>query len=573
MINRQSTFRRPVVMEALEPRRVLAPLLSLEGPSEVVFEGERAAFTLRLSEPARQAESVFVTTRAGTATPGVDYAASERLQLNFAPGESSKQFFVSTLAEAVPRREGNETFFVTARPVNPQLSGALTRQVTIGDAMPIPSLAVADIRVTEGSTGSTAATFTLTLSASYQRRVTVAYATRDGSATVADNDYTASSGTVTFLPGTTTQTVTVSVNGDTRLEPDEVFSLFLSSPTNTNLVRTVATCTIVNDETDMPGFQITLNYDDPNLPANQRAVFQRAVNRLQQIIVGDLPGVTLNGGVFIDDMRVNVFVETMAANLNGYARATQFRPGARGLPYDGEIHINVSRIDNPGIYHTIIHEMLHALGFYGNFFQSTGTVSGLGTNQPLFIGANATREYGTYFGIASPTGVPLFGDQTQLGSYGSHWDTNTVGTEIMSVGWDTTSTALRPFSRMTVGAMQDIGYEVNYGAADPYRRGGSPDTRPGGGAVTTPTPATPATPTASRPPVARPPLSLRPSLRPQLGPSISRETVAASQQSKLTGTRLNSPAVADLAGLSMTAEAGLPRKTTAARFFANLAAS
>lgn len=474
-IRRRHSLRIPapgraarLAAELLEPRLALAGMV-LSGPTDVVFEGERAAFTLRLNQRATKAETVFITTSPGTATFGVDYTAPARQQILFAPGEQTKTFFVSTLKEAVAVPEGRETFFVTATPSNPALSAPLTATVGMVDYVPMPSITVADVTVTEGNSGTTTATFQVTLGGTYPRGVSVAYATSDGSATVAGNDYVATSGTLSFAPGETRKTVAVTVNGDQILEPNETFSLVLSSPVNATLARSVATCTIVNDEADQPGFQITVTYADPNLPASQKSVFERAVSRLQQIIIGDVPGVTLPGGQFIDDMQIRAFVETMDPGINGYARATQFRPGTGGLPYDGEIHINASRIGNPGIYHTIIHETLHALGFYGSFFTDVGKASGLGTNQPLFTGPNAVREYGSAFGIASPTGVPLFGDQSQTGSYGSHWSA-AIGTEIMSAGWDSTSTALRPFSRITVGALQDIGYQVNYAAADAYTR-------------------------------------------------------------------------------------------------------
>ena len=60
--------------------------------------------------------------------------------------------------------------------------------------------------------------------------MTVNYATADGTATTADGDYLAASGTLTFAPGVTTQTVTVTVNGDVRDEPNETFSSTSAGP-------------------------------------------------------------------------------------------------------------------------------------------------------------------------------------------------------------------------------------------------------------------------------------------------------------------------------------------------------
>ena len=53
--------------------------------------------------------------------------------------------------------------------------------------------------------------------------MTLSYATADSSATAASSDYAAASGTLTFAPGTTTQTITVLVNGDTAVEGTESF--------------------------------------------------------------------------------------------------------------------------------------------------------------------------------------------------------------------------------------------------------------------------------------------------------------------------------------------------------------
>ena len=49
----------------------------------------------------------------------------------------------------------------------------------------------------------------------------VDYATADGTATVADNDYQANSGTLNFAASETTKQITVLVNGDTTFETDE----------------------------------------------------------------------------------------------------------------------------------------------------------------------------------------------------------------------------------------------------------------------------------------------------------------------------------------------------------------
>jgi hypothetical protein len=81
-----------------------------------------------------------------------------------------------------------------------------------------------------------------------------------------------------------------------------------------------------------------------------------------------------------------------------------------------------------------------------------------------FVGANAVREYNAVFGQAA-SGVPL---ETQggQGTAGSHWEKNAFGPELMT-GFLSPGVT-RPISRVTVGQFQDLGYQVDYSAADAY---------------------------------------------------------------------------------------------------------
>ncbi len=70
---------------------------------------------------------------------------------------------------------------------------------------------------------------------------------QNGTAT-APSDYLATSGTLTFNPGDLTKTVNVTINGDLLFEPDETFTVNLTSPVNTTISRGTGTCTILNDD-------------------------------------------------------------------------------------------------------------------------------------------------------------------------------------------------------------------------------------------------------------------------------------------------------------------------------------
>ena len=117
------------------------------------------------------------------------------------------------------------------------------------DANPVlPVIAAGGASVVEGNTGTSSLVFPVSLSAKSTSAVTVAYRV-DGITATAGQDFTASTGTVTFAPGETSKTVTIAVTGDKVPESDETVRLTLSAPTAATLGTSTATGTIVNDDT------------------------------------------------------------------------------------------------------------------------------------------------------------------------------------------------------------------------------------------------------------------------------------------------------------------------------------
>ena len=128
--------------------------------------------------------------------------------------------------------------------------------VIIPTASPDPQLSVSDVTVTEGNSGTTDASFTVTLSAPAASDVTVGYSTAPGTAST-PSDFTSVSGTLTFLAGETSKTVNVPVIGDTTYEPDEDFFLNLGSATNADIADGAGQGTILNDDSEP-----TISIDD-----------------------------------------------------------------------------------------------------------------------------------------------------------------------------------------------------------------------------------------------------------------------------------------------------------------------
>src|SRR5262249_24494256 len=117
----------------------------------------------------------------------------------------------------------------------------------LNDDQNVPLMTVADASVVEGNAGQRHVTFTVSLSAPSSVPVTVNYATANGTA-AAGSDYQATSGSLTFPPGETDKTVTVSVVGDRLGEAEETFQVNLSGATNATISDSAAVGTIVDDE-------------------------------------------------------------------------------------------------------------------------------------------------------------------------------------------------------------------------------------------------------------------------------------------------------------------------------------
>ena len=101
--------------------------------------------------------------------------------------------------------------------------------------------------IAEGDTGTQWLWFTVTLSSASSQTVTVNYATSNGTAT-AGSDYTATSNTLTFSPGQTSEQVYVPILGDYVIEGDETFTMTLSGAWNATIGTATATATILNDD-------------------------------------------------------------------------------------------------------------------------------------------------------------------------------------------------------------------------------------------------------------------------------------------------------------------------------------
>ena len=234
------------------------------------------------------------------------------------------------------------------------------------------------------------------------------------------------------------------------------------------------------DNNTSSSFNIDIVFDDNGLGEFERTLVEIGINRWSTVIFDDLPDANVAGFGPVDDLVI--FVNTTAigdgpGGVLASAGPRSFRPGTvgdgdgAGLPTSGVINVDRSDIrSTQGFIETLTHEVGHILGI-GTIWDPF--VNGLTYNGDIGVfERNRTRPDLNSSGIElENTGGP--------GSFGGHWRDSLYGEEIMSsfaseLGGVIGGDFIESLSRMTVGAMEDMGYGVNYAGVDPY----GPPTQP-----------------------------------------------------------------------------------------------
>ena len=218
------------------------PTLSIGSAS--VAEGQtgtvNAVFTVTLSAVSPQDIFVNYATTGGTATSNVDFQRVFLSTLFIPAGSTSVPLNVGIFGDL--EIESDEQFTVTLQnPINATIAVAQGTGTIVNDdsagklqfssqtfaANEDAGSVVVTVNRVEGVTGT----------------VTVGFATSNGTATAA-SDYTATSGTLTFLQGETSKTFSIPITNDNLLESAETVNLTLSNPTGGATLGTPATATL-----------------------------------------------------------------------------------------------------------------------------------------------------------------------------------------------------------------------------------------------------------------------------------------------------------------------------------------
>eukprot|EP00179_Madagascaria_erythrocladioides_P022190 CAMPEP_0198332402 /NCGR_PEP_ID=MMETSP1450-20131203/18255_1 /TAXON_ID=753684 ORGANISM="Madagascaria erythrocladiodes, Strain CCMP3234" /NCGR_SAMPLE_ID=MMETSP1450 /ASSEMBLY_ACC=CAM_ASM_001115 /LENGTH=434 /DNA_ID=CAMNT_0044036853 /DNA_START=296 /DNA_END=1600 /DNA_ORIENTATION=+ len=205
---------------------------------------------------------------------------------------------------------------------------------------------------------------------------------------------------------------------------------------------------------------------------------EQAAARWDEVIAGGVPPkqFTLRGErISVNDLLVDV--QIVDDDGVGGTLAYAISPGFRGQsnqykPYFALVGVDRSDLEDAFIsgnelelYDTLLHELGHTLGLASFSWLLNDLASG-----PEYFGSNAVREFHR---LLDEGGLPFTGCTNCVplessggdGTAGSHWSEDIFGTELMTGFADPVSD---PLSRLTIGGLEDLGYDVDYSNADPF---------------------------------------------------------------------------------------------------------
>jgi hypothetical protein len=209
--------------------------------------------------------------------------------------------------------------------------------------------------------------------------------------------------------------------------------------------------------------QLTLGAGLSGLTTAARSAIQSAVTFLEEIIPyrSDITGE--------NPLPITIEGESLGnTSTIAFAGPTTSTAAGKLQIVSGSVTLNTNNLStfnaNPTyLGDTVLHEFLHVLGF-GTLWETT--ING----KTLVNSATATYQattdagwaYGELLGTYQQTDIPV--QPVLLG----HWDEAVFDQELMTSTAEAVGTS-EPLSQMTIASLRDLGWNVNYGAAQAYR--------------------------------------------------------------------------------------------------------
>ena len=482
---------------------VIEPLPRLDIADSRAGEGDGTmVFTVRMSRPSGLTATVFYETRDGTAMafPGSDYTKTEG-ELTFSPGVARQQTIVVPILQDDEDEGTSERFTVKLLdPVAAVLGDDTAIGVIVDDDAPVDDHGdtLADATsITQGApisgrleTADDVDYFKFTVTADGDL-----YAATDAGR-VGDDGYAA--GTAVRFEGagyTSTNNDSFDAVTLTHVQGSPQVHVRVSGAIATRY--DVAVWYTPPSESDA-SFDIDLSYVGTEPTETQQNVIRAAADVWERVISSGLPFRIIASsrwkcededpssfGDYVDDLRIYVRLRPIDGSGGAVAVAGPCVRRAGGLPLIGDVVFDTADLGSLGsdlMRRVAVHEMAHVLGFGGSsqwydlledsavdYEQANPDSTTLADAH--FTGAAAVDAFDELPSGATYEGkkVPVENDTQRYGVGGldAHWRESVFDTELMTSSIKRTGTD-DPLSKVTIAALADLGYSVDYTQAESY---------------------------------------------------------------------------------------------------------
>ncbi|NVJ67540.1 MAG: DUF11 domain-containing protein, partial [Gammaproteobacteria bacterium] len=253
-------------------------------------------FTVSLTNPSAT-DTVIAYSAGGTATAGDDYTALTG-SVTIPAGSTSATIDVPVIDDTIV--EGTESLTITLSSVT---SGSPTIGATNNASIDLLDNDIAEIEVlatsvVEGDAGTVNLVYTVQIAnaVTLASDVTFNYNATDGTATVADGDYTGAGGAGVISAGSTSTTISISVNGDTTVESDETVVMSIAgASSNATITTASANGTIINDDASEISIAATTNGNETGPVDGQFTVTLSSPSDTDTIIAYTVGGTATEG--------------------------------------------------------------------------------------------------------------------------------------------------------------------------------------------------------------------------------------------------------------------------------------
>ncbi|UWR12343.1 tandem-95 repeat protein [Sulfitobacter mediterraneus] len=237
---------------------------------------------------------------------------------------------------------------------------------------------------------------------------------------------------------------------------------------------------------DDNAFDITIEYTSEDTPNSYINAFEDAVERWEEIITGDLDYGFVEGYGFIDDILIEVSVQDIDLVFEGVEQRilaiasvldqrSDASSGTGALPTYSRIVLNSNEIGQMLNLDELAQNIIgRALGF-GSLWEEFGLVSDI-DGVATYVGSNGLREMDELSDDLNGQNVLEDGENGALAT--EYWSEANLDAELMTssvevrrpnAGPPQFGLSDNPISELTIAAMQDLGYVVDYEEADNFR--------------------------------------------------------------------------------------------------------